>query len=312
MNKLKVCFVGVGSIGKRHIRNLYDICQEKSIDLEIHALRTNVRKLDEDIENLIYQTFTDDSAMRDDYDVIFLTNPTSLHLDTLKKLHDKANHFFIEKPLTSYEKMDEVFNIPYRKNSVYYVACPLRYNKVIQYFKANLNIRNVISVRCISSSYLPEWRPGSDYRMIYSADKTLGGGVSLDLIHEWDYIRYLFGDPQNIFYAYGKKSLLELKCEDYAVYVAEYEDKVLELHYFGRKAIREIMVFTDEDTIVGDLVQNQIHYLKQGKEICFEDTRDELQKRELVHFLNMIEGNAECDNNIRNAYRTIQFTRGEI
>ena len=62
-----------------------------------------------------------------------------------------------------------------------------------QYVKNNVDLSKVYSARAISSSYLPDWRPGQDYRTTYSAHKDMGGGVSIDLIHEWDYLSWLFG-----------------------------------------------------------------------------------------------------------------------
>lgn len=314
MDKLKVCFIGIGSIAKRHIMNLSDICLEKKIDLTIDALRRDDKKMEAHIRKQIRHIFTEDRSLANDYDIIFITNPTSFHLDTLKKIHGKARHFFIEKPLTSYEKLKEIFDIEYRKNSVYYISCPLRYTNVIQYLKQNIRVSDVISVRCISSSYLPDWRPGVDYRKTYSADRALGGGVSIDLIHEWDYIKYLFGSPNKIFYTSGKKSSLELKCEDYAIYVAEYTDKIIELHldYFGRKTLREIMLFMKEDTIIGDLLGNKVSYLKYGKKICFETEKNDCYKKELLHFLNIVGGEVICDNNVMDAYETLLFTQGEV
>lgn len=314
MNKLKVCFVGIGSIAKRHIVNFSEICLDKGINLTVDTLRRSAGVLDTDIAGRIRHIFVDGDVLPNDYDVIFLTNPTDFHLDVLQELHCHAKHFFIEKPLTSYNKLEGVFNIKYREDSIYYVACPLRYMGVIQYLHDNIDVSDVISVRCISSSYLPDWRPGTDYRSSYSASKELGGGVSIDLIHEWDYISYLFGSPNHIHYAYGKKSSLELECEDYAIYVADYPDKIIELHldYFGRKTIREIMIFTNEDTILGDLVKSEVTYMKSGKEISFAESRDDYQKRELMHFLDIMDGKTECDNGISKAYQTMQFTQGVV
>ena len=42
-------------------------------------------------------------------------------------------------------------------------------------------------------SYLPGWRPGTDYRQSYSAQRRLGGGVLLDVIHEVDYAAWVLG-----------------------------------------------------------------------------------------------------------------------
>ena len=311
---MKACFIGVGSIAKRHIKNLKEVCEAEKIFLQIDVCRRFTSKKNEEIEKYVANIYYDINELPKDYDVIFITNPTEYHLETLCKVHMRAKHFFIEKPLTSYKKMDKVLDIKLKDDSIYYIACPLRYNSVIQYIKREVNPNNIVAVRSICSSYLPEWREGVDYRETYSADKDLGGGVCIDLIHEWDYLKYLFGLPQKVVYIQSKKSNLEINCEDYAGYIAEYDDKIVELHldYFGRKSIREIMIFTEEDTIVGDIINGKVTYLKSGKIVEFSSNRDEYQKREIMHFLEMINGKIQNDNDIKDAYQTLKLTKGII
>ena len=180
--------------------------------------------------------------MPEDYDIVFITNPTELHWQTLQQFHKKGKHFFIEKPVVSIHQRKQARGFEKRGDSVYYVACPLRYHAVIQYIKREIPADDVLSVRSISSSYLPDWRPGRDYRTTYSAQRKLGGGVSIDLIHEWDYLTYLFGWPKKVACMKGKVSPLEIDSDDYAIYIAAYEGMTAELHldYFGRQTIRTI------------------------------------------------------------------------
>ena len=312
MNKLKVCFVGIGSIARRHIKNLCDICKDRSVDLVVDALRRKDSVLLQDSE--IANVYTDEKDLPGDYDIIFITNPTDFHLDVLSALHDKGKHFFIEKPLTSLKKIEQAENFTCREESIYYVACPLRYTSVIQYLKNNIDVNEVLSVRCMSTSYLPDWRPGIDYRQTYSANKELGGGVSIDLIHEWDYIKYLFGMPEKVLYASGKISDLEINCEDYAIYIGTYSNKVVELHldYFGRKTLREVMLCMKDETIIGDLEKSTVHYLKEDKMISFGEERDDYQRKELEFFLDLVEGKAKNDNDMKSAYQTLKLTQGEV
>ena len=308
---LKVCFAGVGSIAKRHIRNLQSVCEKRNTEIQIDAFRHNRRG--EDIPGLC-SIYNDINDVPDDYDAIFITNPTKFHLSTLRAFHDKGKNFFIEKPLSSIEQLDDARSFVLHDDAVYYVAGPLRYNAVVKYIKENVNPSEVISIRCISSSYLPDWRPGQDYRETYSAQKALGGGVSIDLIHEWDYITSIFGQPNKVLYMAGKKSPLEIDTEDYAIYLAEYPDKIAEVHldYFGRKTIREIQLFMKEDTILGDLVNNRITFLKNGKVIDFQEERDDYQKRELEHFLDMISGIAPKKDRFHHAIKVLELTQGKI
>lgn len=311
MEKLKVCFVGIGSIAKRHIRNLSEICAQRGIDLTVDAFRSSDSQ--EHVKGVAQQYHLLESMPRD-YDVIFITNPTELHLNTLTHFHNRAKHFFIEKPLVSTRQIPDALRFQKREGSVYYVACPLRYNAVIQYIKERFDPADILSVRSISSSYLPDWRPGKDYRDTYSAHKDLGGGVSIDLIHEWDYLTYLFGMPDRVLCMIGKKSSLEIDSDDYAVYIAEAKDRIFELHldYFGRKPIREIQLFTRNDTVVGDLVNNRIAWLKGERTIDFNEDRDAYQKRELEHFINLISGELEPTDDYARAIEVLNLTRGII
>ena len=311
MDGLKVCFVGVGSIAKRHIRNLRYIFEKGNVPLAVDAFRRN--EFHED-SVAVDHVFTRMEDVPDDYDIVFITNPTEYHLESLKVFHQKGKNFFIEKPLVSPHQVKEAMELQRRNDAVYYVACPLRYNAVIQYIKNNIDPHDVLSVRSISSSYLPDWRPGKDYRQTYSAKKALGGGVGIDLIHEWDYLTYLFGMPERVCCMTGKKSNLEIDSEDYAIYIAEMKDKIVELHldYFGRQTLRQIQLIMHDETIMGDLVNNRIVFVKSGKTIPFEDDRDSFQQRELKLFLKSVNKEAERTDDYENALRVIRLTQGEI
>lgn len=315
MKSLKVCFVGYGSIAKRHISNLYKLCKDKKIVLCIDVLRhSKVTKASVDEEFRFVNMVKYGHLNKDDfYDIIFITNPTSEHYKTLKMCKNNAKMFLLEKPACSYEDLNKMSKLNIDPDKVY-VACPLRYKKIIQYLKSKVNLKKSISVRAICSSYLPNWRKGLDYTKTYSANKKLGGGVRLDLIHEWDYLQYLFGKPKDIIYKYDKVSNLKINTEDIAIYIAEYRNKFIELHvdYFGRVYQRKFDIYFNDEIISVDLYKNTIRYLIKDKEISFEEERDDFQIAELEHFIDICSKNIKNDNNLNQSINTINLTRGKI
>lgn len=310
---MRVCFIGVGSIAKRHIKNLKRICEKNGKELIIDAVRHLGCSDEEKAELGLTGIFKSEEELSYFYDAIFITNPTDFHIKSLKRLHDKTNHFFIEKPLISLAHIDEARDFAPRKDALYYVACPLRYHAVIDYVRHNIDLSRVLSVRCISSSYLPDWRPGIDYRDTYSAHKALGGGVDIDLIHEWDYITALFGKPKAVKSMIGKKSQLEIDSPDFAIYIAEYDAMIAELHldYFGRQTIRKMELYTEDDTIVCDLVNQKISWSKEEKDISFDENRDDFQIRELEHFIGLMDTH-DSDNDIEHAISVLKLTQGDL
>lgn len=308
---MKICFVGLGSIGSRHFRNLSTILTKREIPHTIDALRSSSRPLSEDIALKLHKQYTSMDELPDDYDIAFICTPTANHYSDIQCLVSHTKHMFIEKPI--FDAIYEIDALKLRDDAIYYVACPLRYNAVLQYLKECIQYKQIFSARAICSTYLPDWRPGVDYRTVYSAHKDMGGGVAIDLIHEWDYLSWLFGMPDSVMGIYGQYSNLEIDSDDLALYLGEYSDKLVSLHldYFGRAEKREIELFTSEETIVGDIRNSKVYFLKENKTLDFAEKRNVFQLREIEHFLDMVAGKIENDSDVEHALNVLRIAKGE-
>lgn len=297
--KMKIGFVGLGSIGRRHLRNISIVLNKMGLDYKIDAMRSTENKLPKELDSLISARYHSTEEMPGDYDVIFVTNPTVLHYETIRDLLPKTEYMFIEKPVFDhYQENMETLSI--KDPEKLYVACPMRYTPVMQYLREHIASEKVFSVRAISSSYLPEWRRGIDYRQNYSAHKEMGGGVTLDLIHEIDYVTSLFGLPQEVFHKKGKYSNLEIDSDDLSVYLLDYEDKLAEIHldYFGRKKERRIELYCSDYVIQGDFLANKLFYYSPDtrREVILPQDQDYLMEMEA--FINLVMGREKNRNNI--------------
>jgi predicted dehydrogenase len=301
----KILFTGLGSIGKRHLYSIIAALKERNIDFQIDALRTKNEK-HESISNV----YTEKEKLHDDYDIAFITNPTNLHYETMLFLKNKTKHFFVEKPI--FDKIREFsFN-----RGICYVACPLRFHPVLRSLKNFAQENDVISFRAICSSYLSDWRIGMDYKDSYSAQKTMGGGVQLDLIHEIDYLKWIFGKPISVIARFGKKSCLEIDSNDIALYIMTFPNAIGSLHldYFGRyqqKNKREIEVFTNDGTILFDITNNSVCNLLDNSKILLDV--EDIYLNEMNYFLDTITTQNECHyNNISEAIDSLKIAVGEM
>ena len=301
---IKICFFGMGSIGKKHLKNLVKILNERKIEFEIDVVKRK-KGLDDEVKEYINNIYKIDEFTPSFYDIIFIVNDTSVHIETLNLMKDYSDNFFIEKPL-SFNLNG--FELEDYKNKKIYIACPMRYSSVMNYLKKNVDFEKVYSVRAICSTYLPDWRPTIDYN--YSAKKELGGGVTLDLIHEWDYLTYLLGFPEKIFNLNKKVSHLEISSDDLSIYIAEYNDKLVELHldYFGRTPTRKVEFYLKEGTIVGDFIENSVILENKEKIIL---PKEDIYLNEMNNFFNIIFDKKDNFNDLEHAYKVLKLIKGE-
>ncbi len=316
MSQYKIAFVGFGSIATRHLKNVnaYLVSQGDSCTVDLYRSSLS-RPLAEELKPLVNNTYlyADETPADRQYDVVFVTNPTSMHYETIERFATHAKTFFIEKPIFDNINISEkIFETI--KDIPSYVACPLHYNAVLQYVKQYVNPEEVICARAMSSSYLPDWRPGQDYRKTYSAHKDLGGGVSIDLIHEWDYLTWLFGMPTECKQIINKVSNLEIDCDDLAIYIGKNNKISFELHldYFGRQTQRILDLFTVDDTIHCDLITGTVSYLKKGETIKLDSERNAFQMAEIAHFFEIINNQTINDSTPEHAFQVLKIAKGEF
>ena len=303
---IKICFFGMGSIGKKHLKNLVKILNERKIEFEIDVVKRK-KELDKEVKEYINNIYRIDEFIPSFYNIVFIVNDTSVHIETLNLMKDYSDNFFIEKPLS----LDlSGFELKDYRNKKIYIACPMRYSSVMDYLKKKVDFAKVYSVRAICSTYLPDWRPKVDYRNNYSAKKELGGGVTLDLIHEWDYLTYLLGFPEKIFNLNKKVSHLEINSDDLSIYIADYRDKLVELHldYFGRTPTRKVEFFLKEGTIVGDFIENSVILENKEKMVL---QKEDIYLKEMNNFLNIIFDKKDNFNDLEHAYKVLKLIKGE-
>lgn len=305
-----IAFVGIGSIGRRHLGNVETFLTQRGDTYSIDLYRTSIK---DDVDAHFHQhLYADTLPDNRQYDIVFVTNPTSMHEDAIRKFIGHTRSFFIEKPVFDNTDIDQDLLIQL-DTCITYVACPLRYESVLQYVHDLDICKEAISLRAVCSSYLPEWRPNTDYRKCYSAHRDMGGGVGIDLIHEWDYLTWLIGIPNECYSIQSKISNLEIDSDDIAIYIARTNKTSIELHldYFGRKALRLLEIFLPEDTVQCDIINGTITYLKTGKQLQFEADRNAYQMNEIAHFFAIIDGEIHCDNNARHALKVLKLAKGE-
>lgn len=316
MKNYKIAFVGLGSIATRHLKNVHAFLASQGDNCTVDLYRSSLSKpLTKDLDPLVNSIYlyAEKIPVETKYDVVFVTNPTSMHYETVMRFAEHTDSFFIEKPVFDNTEADEsIFKVIEDKPS--YVACPLRYTAVLQFVKEHIDLSKVYSARAISSSYLPNWRPGQDYRKTYSAHKNLGGGVSIDLIHEWDYLIWLFGMPTECQHLINKVSNLEIDSDDLAVYIGRNEKTTFELHldYFGRQTIRTLDLFIEDDTVHCDLIAGTVSFLKKGETFKFENERNVIQMKEIEHFFEIVNHKIENDSTPEHAYRVLKIAKGEF
>ena len=316
MKHYKIAFVGLGSIATRHLKNVHSYLTSQGDSCTVDLYRSSLgRPLADELLPLVCNTYlyADEIPAERQYDVVFVTNPTSMHYETIEKFAANTKSFFIEKPVFDSTTVDEkIFETI--KGIPSYVACPLHYNPVLQYVKQNVNREDVICARAMSSSYLPDWRPGQDYRKTYSAHKDLGGGVSIDLIHEWDYLTWLFGMPTECYSMIKRVSNLEIDSDDLAVYIGKNDKTSFELHldYFGRQTQRTLDLFTADDTIHCDLIAGTVTYMKREETIKLENERNAYQLAEIAHFFEIINNKTTNDSTPEHAYQVLKIAKGEL
>ncbi|MFC2059501.1 Gfo/Idh/MocA family protein [Chloroflexota bacterium] len=329
-DRKNILFIGLGSIGQRHLRN---VCTKFGSKANILAYRVRNLKqtispsltVDEDvdfIEKYSVEVFTDlDEALCQSPDVAFICNPTSHHVSSCLAVARAGCDFFVEKPLShSLDGIEELVSICQSKRLISSVGYHLRFHPCYQLVKRLIfqgTIGNLLSVHAEAGEYLPDWHKYEDYQQMYASRRELGGGVVLSKIHEIDYLYDLFGMPSRVFALGGHLSSLEIDVEDVADVLLEMTFRgkslpvSLHLDYIQRPPSQNCKIVGELGKITMDLAGRKVIVEKLGKEKESHDfsglERNEPFINEIDHFFECVANRQQPVVTLRDGFNSLRI-----
>ena len=325
--KTRILMVGLGSIGQRHLRNIRTILGDTAEIAAYRVLRqvpVLTDKMQVEAGGSLGKKYN--LTVFDNMDValawgptaVFICNPNSLHLPVALAAARAGAHLFIEKPLShNLEKIDELCATLEERKRIGMVAYQMRFHPCLQKTHELLNqkaVGRVLAAHAEVGEYLPDWHPWEDYRLSYASRKELGGGVLLVLIHEMDYLYWLFGLPSQIYTVGGHLSSLEVDVEDTVSTLMDCGGIPVHLHqdFIQSPPTRTLEIVGDSGKIHVDLRALSVTVYRQGKAeaeiFAFpEFDRNQMFLDELRHFFECIKSGAQPIVTVRDGAQSLRI-----
>jgi predicted dehydrogenase len=228
---MKALVVGGGSIGSRHLRNMKKLGIGQLGLVEPDAARGHAVAAETPVT--VFSSLAEALDWAPDFAVV--ATPTHLHAAQTLQIVRGGVSVFVEKPLShTAAGLAEIAEEVRRRNLTSLVGCNMRFHPGPAKVKQLLDeqrLGKVLFAKIHAGSYLPDWRPGTDYRQNYAARAETGGGCILDCIHEIDLARWYLGGMKSVFCWAGHLSSLEIETEDVALLVCRHESGAMsEIH----------------------------------------------------------------------------------
>ena len=252
---MKFLIAGLGSIGRRHLRNLIALGEKDIVLLRSHRATLP----DDELAGYPVETNLAEALKKHKPVAVVVANPTSLHLDVAIPAAEAGCHMLLEKPVShSLDRLDELQKAAEKSGSRILVGFQFRYhpmlNKARELIQAGA-LGKVLTVHAHWGEYLPNWHPWEDYRQSYAARADLGGGVIVTLTHPLDYLRFIIGDVDSLWSFNGHLSPLELDVEDVAEIGLRFSNGAIggvHINYFQRPPVHQLEIVGTGGTLRWD------------------------------------------------------------
>jgi len=305
--------MGLGSIGQRHLRNIY---AKFGPEVEVivtkgrgkrHVLRADMSldanvRFEEAYPVTVYPTL--DEALAQKPDVAFICTPTSLHMEGALRAATAGCHIFLEKPISDdLEHLEELRALRNRHGTTIYVGYMWRFHPLAIQLRTEIlsqSVGRLLAVHIELGEHLPSWHPYEDYRISYAARKDLGGGSVLSQIHDLDFVYWVFGNASSVAAIGGHYSDLDMDVED------SY-DALLGMELFGspvpvsihvdclqKVAVKQITVIGCDGRLVADGVAGTLQKETENGRTdlidCAAFDRNTMFQDQLDHFFACVAG----------------------
>ena len=297
----RILIVGLGSIGKRHL----SLARELLPNADIRVLRHQECSSNPQHANGCFSSL--EQAVDFAPQAAVIASPTTFHLNAAQALAQVGVHLLVEKPLAA--TLDGVLKLletSSEQGTVLLTGYNLRFLPSLRRFRGLLDenvIGRVLSVRCEAGQYLLSWRPDADYRQCVSARQELGGGALLELSHELDYMRWIFGEVDWVKATLSRQSSLEINVEDTAHLTLGFASRIdgskligtVNLDFVRHDSTRLCTAIGENGSLRWDGLSGVVEHFEAGAKewhelFCHKSQRDDSYLAEWQHFFSCIRG----------------------
>ncbi len=245
MNKiLRLGVVGVGSIGKEHVRILSKLKD---------CVLVGIVDTDQQLAAVVAERFSTrrfkkpDDLFAQNIDAISICTPTSSHFRIARTAIEKNIHSLIEKPITkTISQAKKLIDLAEKKKLKLMVGYVERFNPIVAVIKRRIKGETVISINFTRVGPVPP--------------KVGDIGITLDLAtHDIDLLRYLL---ETDFKKIKSVSSTQNNREDAAVLSFKLGNGTIAsivTNWYTPYKVRKIEIATKNKFIVGDFILQEVH-----------------------------------------------------
>ena len=310
---MKTLIAGLGSIGRRHFRNLIALGEKDIVLLRSHRATLP----DDELAGYPVETDLAEALKKYKPEAVIVANPTSLHLDVAIPAAQAGCHILLEKPVSnSLNRLDVLQKAAQKSGSKILVGFQFRYHPTLNKARELIQqgaLGKILTVHSHWGEYLPNWHPWEDYRQSYAARADLGGGVIVTVTHPLDYLRFLLDDVESLWSFNGHVSPLEINVEDVAEIGLKFTNGAVggvHINYFQRPPTHTLEIVGTQGTLRWNHADGILHCFKMPAEFgTWNDNppaalvehyklpdgfeRNQLFAAEMRHFLETVRGESE-------------------
>lgn len=261
---MKFLVVGLGSMGKRRVRNLQALGY---CDIACFDVRTD--RIEEAVAKYGATPYRDFVTALDEYrpDALVISTSPRYHMDYAEAAADRGIPCFIEASVVEDERILALHRRVAEIGVLMAPSCTMRYfpgpRKVKELIRAGA-IGKVLSFNYQTGQWLPDWHPWEDIRDFYVSDPATGGCREI-VPFELTWLNDLFGLPEPLACAKAKLSDMNAQIDDLYHCLLRYPDNVLgnvTVEVLSRPvACREMRVIGSTGELVFSADENCVRYV---------------------------------------------------
>ena len=262
-SKMKFLIIGLGSMGKRRIRNLLALGITEIAGYDIREDRIKEAK-----QKYSIRTYSSFEQACKDYipDVFVISTPPDKHIEYAYFGYKNNIHCFIEASVTDANKILELYNLTKDKHLIFAPSCTMRYypgpKKVRELLEAGL-IGDVLNINYHSGQYLPDWHTWERIEDYYVSKRETGGCREI-VPFELTWMNDIWGIPSVLGLIKDKLTNINADIDDIYHCILRYNKIIcnLTIDVIARpKAVRELRILGTEGILEWSSESNYVRYL---------------------------------------------------